>query len=73
MALVAEGRFDAMLTLRDSWDWDIAAGALLIEEAGGHARDRRGAPLHFGSVRQQVAGVVAGAAPLVTHFVNALA
>ncbi|MFT5346868.1 MAG: myo-inositol-1(or 4)-monophosphatase, partial [Dinoroseobacter sp.] len=28
LALVAEGAFDGMLTLRDAWEWDIAAGAL---------------------------------------------
>jgi myo-inositol-1(or 4)-monophosphatase len=39
LALVAEGRFDAMLTFRDTWEWDIAAGAILIAEAGGTVSD----------------------------------
>jgi hypothetical protein len=35
LALVGEGRFDVMLTFRDTWEWDIAAGVILVEEAGG--------------------------------------
>ena len=60
LALVAEGRFDAMLTLRDAWEWDIAAGALLVEEAGGRVLDRRGRPLAFNNPRPALDGVVAG-------------
>ncbi|MGR3323771.1 MAG: 3'(2'),5'-bisphosphate nucleotidase CysQ [Pseudooceanicola sp.] len=59
LALVAEGRFDAMLTLRDSWEWDIAAGALLLEEAGARVSDRRGGTLRFNNPHPQVDGVVA--------------
>lgn len=61
LALVAEGRHDAMLTLRDSWEWDIAAGAMILEEAGAHVTDRHGAALVFNNAHPQVAGVVAGA------------
>ncbi len=59
LSLVAEGRFDAMLTLRDSWEWDIAAGALILTEAGAHVSDRTGAPLRFNNPHPQVPGVVA--------------
>jgi myo-inositol-1(or 4)-monophosphatase len=60
LALVAEGRFDAMLTFRDTWEWDIAAGAILIAEAGGTVSDaeggrivvqRKGVPWRAGSLR----------------------
>ncbi|SEN59464.1 myo-inositol-1(or 4)-monophosphatase [Loktanella fryxellensis] len=60
MCLVAEGRYDAMLTLRPSWEWDIAAGALIVTEAGGHATDRTGADLLFNAAHPQVNGVIAG-------------
>ncbi|OWU86487.1 inositol monophosphatase [Oceanicola sp. 22II-s10i] len=60
LALVAEGRFDAMLTLRDSWEWDIAGGALLLSEAGAAVSDRAGRPLRFNNAHPQVHGVVAG-------------
>ena len=59
MALVAEGRFDGMLTLRPCWEWDIAAGDLILREAGAACTDRTGAPLRFNNPRPQVNGVVA--------------
>lgn len=59
--LVAEGRFDAMMTFRDCWEWDIAAGALIAAEAGARVSDRRGAPLAFNSVAGRTPGAVAAA------------
>ena len=66
LALVAEGRFDAMMTLRPSWEWDLAAGSLLITEAGGHVSDRNGAPLRFNNGHPTLNGIVAGG-PLVQN------
>lgn len=60
MALVAEGGKDAMLTLRATWEWDVAAGALLVTEAGGMVTDRKGAPLAFNNPTPQLNGIVAG-------------
>ncbi len=60
LALVAEGRFDAMLTLRPSWEWDIAAGALLLSEAGATVSDKHGEALKFNNADPRLAGVVAG-------------
>ncbi|MFD1196678.1 inositol monophosphatase family protein [Seohaeicola saemankumensis] len=59
LSLVAEGRFDAMLTLRPSWEWDIAAGALILQEAGARTTDRTGAALRFNNPHPQVNGVLA--------------
>jgi myo-inositol-1(or 4)-monophosphatase len=73
MALVAEGAFDAMLTLRHSWEWDIAAGALIITEAGGGASDRTGAPLRFNNADPRLNGVVAGGAHVHRTLLDALA
>lgn len=64
LALVAEGRFDAMMTLRPSWEWDIAAGALILEQAGARVSDRQGRSLRFNNPHPQVNGVVA-AGPLL--------
>ena len=64
MALVGEGRFDAMLTLRPAWEWDIAAGALIAAEAGARVTDRHGEALVFNSPVRQTAGVLAGGAAL---------
>jgi len=59
MALVAQGRFDGMLTLRPSWEWDIAAGDLILREAGGRCTDRQGLPLRFNNAHPRLNGVVA--------------
>lgn len=64
MALVGEGRFDAMITLRAAWEWDIAAGALIASEAGAVVTDRHGGPLSFNSPTRQTAGVIAGASSI---------
>ncbi|MEX0304640.1 MAG: inositol monophosphatase, partial [Leisingera sp.] len=64
LAKVADGRFGAMLTLRPSWEWDIAAGDLLIREAGGTITDRMAAPLRFNNPHPQLNGVVAGSSAL---------
>ncbi len=73
MSLIAEGRFDAMLTLRPTWEWDIAAGTLIATEAGAVVTDRKGRALTFNSPARQTAGVVAGGAIVHDELVGALA
>lgn len=58
LSLVAEGRYDAMLTLRRSWEWDIAAGDLILREAGAMTSDRKGNPLRFNNAEPLLNGVV---------------
>ncbi len=58
LSLVAQGRFDAMLTLRDCWEWDIAAGELIVRQAGGIASDMAGKPLQFNRPRPMNNGCV---------------
>ena len=55
--LVAEGRFDVMLTLRNAWEWDIAAGTLIATEAGAAVTDRNGDTLSLNSVCAQSKGI----------------
>ncbi|MEM7021791.1 MAG: 3'(2'),5'-bisphosphate nucleotidase CysQ [Pseudomonadota bacterium] len=42
LALIASGRFDGLISLRSSHDWDIAAAQLLVAEAGGQMSDASG-------------------------------
>ena len=58
LCLAAEGRFDATLTFRDAWEWDVAAGALIAQEAGAAVSDRSGGALHFNNPVPQVPGVI---------------
>ncbi|KEJ90441.1 inositol monophosphatase family protein [Sulfitobacter donghicola] len=73
LGLVAQAKFDAMLTLRPSWEWDIAAGALIVAEAGGTVTNQRGAPLRFNSADPRLDGVVAGGNAIHTAVMDALA
>lgn len=73
MALVGEGRFDAMITLRLAWEWDIAAGALIAAEAGARVTDRLGQELRFNSPTRQTQGVLAANAGLHQALFDALA
>ena len=65
LCLAAEGRHDAMLTLRPAWEWDIAAGALIAARAGCAVTDRHGAALRFNRADPRATGVVA--APPALH------
>lgn len=60
MALVAEGRFDAMLTLRNTWEWDVAAGTLIATEAGAKVTDRHGRNPVFNNPTPYLSGLIAG-------------
>lgn len=60
LGLVAAGRADATLNLDHLSEWDIAAGVLLVEEAGGTVVDSRGAALVFNKPSPAVRGIIAG-------------
>ena len=64
LSLIAEGRFDAMLTLRDTWEWDIAAGALIASEAGAVVSDKNGASLRLNSQGTKSRGVLVAPPPI---------
>ncbi|MGA7323817.1 MAG: 3'(2'),5'-bisphosphate nucleotidase CysQ [Rhodomicrobium sp.] len=64
LALVASGRADASFSLKPKSEWDIAAGALLVSEAGGKITSPSGEPLKFNSASGKVPGFVAAALEL---------
>ncbi|MCB2135079.1 MAG: 3'(2'),5'-bisphosphate nucleotidase CysQ [Rhodobacteraceae bacterium] len=66
LCLVAEGRFDAMLTLRPTWEWDIAAGDLIARRAGATVTDQTGSGLTFNAADPRAKGVIAGPPALWT-------
>ena len=72
MALVADGSYDAMLTLRPTWEWDIAAGDLILREAGATSSDRFGNPLQFNNPDPRLAGIVAGTPVVQANILEAL-
>ncbi|MEO3417243.1 3'(2'),5'-bisphosphate nucleotidase CysQ [Roseovarius sp. CAU 1744] len=72
-SLVAEGRFDAMLTIRPTWEWDVAAGDLILREAGAVTSDRTARALRFNNKLPQVNGVLAANPVLHGKIVSELA
>jgi myo-inositol-1(or 4)-monophosphatase len=61
LALVACGKIDAAFALNPKWEWDVAAGALLVTEAGGCATSPSGRPLAFNTPDAKVQGFLAAA------------
>ena len=62
MALVATGEWDATVTLAGKSDWDLAAGTVLVEQAGGVVTTHKGEPLVFNQeVPAQRSVIAAGA------------
>lgn len=59
LALVASGEADATFTLVPKNEWDICAGALLVEEAGGMVTHLDGQPLRFNQPKTVLPGLVA--------------
>ena len=59
LALVAQGRFDGVMSFRNAWEWDIAAGSLIVERAGGRVTDRFGKALLFNSPTARTNGLIA--------------
>ncbi|WP_050931002.1 3'(2'),5'-bisphosphate nucleotidase CysQ [Aestuariivita boseongensis] len=73
MALVAQGRYDAMLTMFPAWEWDIAAGDLILREAGATVSDTAGQPLVFNQPHPRAKGVVAAGKSVHVAIMDQLA
>ncbi len=59
LARVASGQADATWSRGPKSEWDICAGTLLIEEAGGWVADLDYQPFHFNRSFPKVSGIVA--------------
>ena len=59
LAEVATGAGDATFTLTPKNEWDVCAGSLLVEEAGGRVTDLAGAPLRFNQPQTLRPGMIA--------------
>jgi myo-inositol-1(or 4)-monophosphatase len=72
MALVAKGEFDAMMSLSDKSDWDLAAGDLIVREAGGRVMSQVGEMLRYNQIRPLQKGVVAAGPALHERLLERL-
>lgn len=59
LAKLAEGAAQAFVSRGPKSEWDVCAGGLLVEEAGGRITDLRGDPLRYDRPDPSVYGVVA--------------
>src|SRR6202453_2132793 len=60
LGLVAAGRADLTFTLVPKNEWDVAAGAALVESAGGWVLKLDNSPLHCNQKNPLISGLLAG-------------
>jgi len=72
MALVAAGEFDAMISLSRKSDWDVAAGDLIVHEAGGLVTTRDGTPLLYNQERPEHQSIICAGPPLHMRLLERL-
>ncbi len=72
LALTAVGRVDATVTFERENEWDLAAGTLLLSEAGGLVTDAAGRPLQFNRPQPMVTGMIAVAPQAQTRMLPVL-
>ncbi len=73
LALVAAGFADATFSLGPKSEWDIAAGALLVSEAGGVVTDVHRQPFVFNQSNVLVDGIIASSSPSARRVMAAIA
>lgn len=72
IAMVAADRADLLATLRWGNEWDIAAAALIAQEAGAVVTDAMGRPLRYNSTKGEQFGVLATAPAIHADAVERL-
>ena len=73
MAMVVNGDADLLAAMRWGHEWDIAAAALIAEEAGATVTDALGRTLRFNSTKGEMFGVLACAPGIHAAAVERLA
>jgi myo-inositol-1(or 4)-monophosphatase len=70
---IAAGAGDIFLSRGPKSEWDLCAGALIVEEAGGRATDLRGEPLHYNRPDPRVHGILASNGLVHDEFLEIVA
>jgi myo-inositol-1(or 4)-monophosphatase len=73
LAMVAAGRIDATLVLKNSHDWDLAAADLILQRAGGALSDIHGKPLLYNRAHVRHGNLLAGANAVLPDLLRAFA
>ena len=72
VTLVADGSFDATVSLSAKRDWDLAAADIILREAGGRITDRYGAALAYNTPDARQASLVAASPNLHAEILERL-
>ena len=72
MCLVAEGRYDACISLSGKSDWDIAAAELILAEAGGVNTNAHGQDFEYNLPEPRHKSVISAGPALHTHVLQYL-
>ncbi|MEQ1792651.1 MAG: 3'(2'),5'-bisphosphate nucleotidase CysQ [Nitrospira sp.] len=72
LALAASGTIHGVITFEGENEWDVAAGTLLLEEAGGSVRDGAGHPLQYNRPRPRYEGFIATVEGFPEHLTSQL-
>ncbi|ULA64383.1 MAG: Inositol monophosphatase family protein [Nitrospira sp.] len=70
LALAARGTIHGVITFEPENEWDVAAGALLLEEAGGSARNGAGQPIQYNRPRPRFNGFIATVQGFPDHLAS---
>ncbi len=73
IAMVGAGEADLVASLRWGHEWDIAAAALIAQEAGAVVTDARGGNIRYNSTKGEAFGVLATSAGIHEQAVERLA
>lgn len=73
LSLIASGEADATFTLVPKNEWDICAGTLLVEEAGGRVTHLDGRPVVFNQPQTLLQGLIASNDRLYPHLLDLIA
>lgn len=72
LAFIAAARLDGALSVGNRNDWDLAAGDLIVHEAGGMVSDVTGTPYIYNRPQPWQQGLVAAGAKRHASLINAL-
>ena len=72
IAMIADGNLDGTFVKPHAHDWDIAAAALILEEAGGRIADPTGASPPFARAKVSHGPLAAGSGPLLEAMIACL-
>jgi myo-inositol-1(or 4)-monophosphatase len=73
LAKVAAGEAEAFVSRGPKSEWDVCAGVLLVEEAGGQGTDLKGREIIYNQAHTDIYGIVASNSALHRELIDRVA